>query len=181
MTNLTKKALADALLHYLEKKTLDEITIKELTDYCDLNRQTFYYHFSDVYDLTNWILFSSIEEVSKENLSEGNSVKQIIKDIANILYENKNLVTNLYHSEHIDPLIEHIRDLNYQWIKTEVISLNLENNINEEDLEFLIDFYSAGISGSITRWIDSNMEYDINVFMDKLFWIIDSTYKLHSN
>ena len=30
---------------------LDKITIKDLVEICGVNRQTFYYHFDDVYDL----------------------------------------------------------------------------------------------------------------------------------
>ena len=56
MSLLTEKALAASLKKLLEKKTLDKITVKDITDDCGVNRQTFYYHFHDVYDLVEWIL-----------------------------------------------------------------------------------------------------------------------------
>ena len=55
MSLLTEKALAASLKKLLEKKTLDKITVKDITDDCGVNRQTFYYHFHDVYDLVEWI------------------------------------------------------------------------------------------------------------------------------
>lgn len=47
----TKKKLQDALLKLLQEKNIGEITVKELTDAVDINRGTFYFHYSDVYDL----------------------------------------------------------------------------------------------------------------------------------
>ncbi len=56
MSLLTEKPWQHPLRKLLEKKTLDKITVKDITDDCGVNRQTFYYHFHDVYDLVEWIL-----------------------------------------------------------------------------------------------------------------------------
>ena len=62
MSDLTKRALAEALKNRLSKTTVKNITIKDLTDDCGLNRQTFYYHFSDIYGLMEWIF---VDETNK--------------------------------------------------------------------------------------------------------------------
>ncbi len=36
-------------------KPMDKITVKDLVEICGVNRQTFYYHFDDVYDLLEWV------------------------------------------------------------------------------------------------------------------------------
>ena len=56
MAPSTKLALANALKAQLQKKFLDDITVKELVEACEINRQTFYYHFQDIYDLLHWLL-----------------------------------------------------------------------------------------------------------------------------
>lgn len=50
----TKRKLAAALKALLEGKPLDRVRVHELTDRCDIHRQTFYYHFEDVYALLAW-------------------------------------------------------------------------------------------------------------------------------
>ena len=55
MSELTKKALAVSLKKLLSKKELSKITISNITDECGVNRQTFYYHFKDIYDLLELI------------------------------------------------------------------------------------------------------------------------------
>lgn len=50
----TKRKLADALEGLLESRPLERIRVHSLTDRCDIHRQTFYYHFDDVYALFTW-------------------------------------------------------------------------------------------------------------------------------
>lgn len=47
----TKKEIFNALTLLLEQKTIDEITVKEITDLAGVNRGTFYLHYVDKYDL----------------------------------------------------------------------------------------------------------------------------------
>lgn len=50
----TKRKLADALGELLETGPLERIRVHNLTDRCEIHRQTFYYHFTDVYALFAW-------------------------------------------------------------------------------------------------------------------------------
>ena len=54
-TEVTKRLMADALKQLMTKKPLNKITIREITEDCGVNRQTFYYHFEDIYDLMRWM------------------------------------------------------------------------------------------------------------------------------
>ena len=47
----TKKALRDCLFQLLDEKTVEEITVKELTAMADINRSTFYFHYKDIDDM----------------------------------------------------------------------------------------------------------------------------------
>ena len=55
MSVITKKALASSLKNLMKKATLNQITVKDVVTDCGVNRQTFYYHFQDIYDLVEWI------------------------------------------------------------------------------------------------------------------------------
>ena len=54
MTQVTKRALEEALKRLLLEKPLSKITIQDLADECGISRMTFYYHFKDIYDLVEW-------------------------------------------------------------------------------------------------------------------------------
>ena len=65
----TKQQLARALKTLMAKKALDKITIFELTGLCGIRRQSFYYHFEDIYDLLRWMFQS--EAISLLRQQEG--------------------------------------------------------------------------------------------------------------
>ena len=48
---ITKKAIADSLKELTREKTFDKISVKDISEKCGINRQTFYYHFIDKFDL----------------------------------------------------------------------------------------------------------------------------------
>ena len=51
MSQLTRKAIMKCTLELAEKKSLKKITVKDIADECGITRSTFYYHFSDIYDV----------------------------------------------------------------------------------------------------------------------------------
>ncbi len=64
---ITKRALAKTLKELCQYRNFEKISINDLTNKCGLNRQTFYYHFQDKYDLLQWLyydeLFANIENI----------------------------------------------------------------------------------------------------------------------
>ena len=52
--NRTRRELGAALRALLKQRPLDQLRVRELTELCGLRRQSFYYHFKDVYDLFAW-------------------------------------------------------------------------------------------------------------------------------
>lgn len=47
----TKKRLREGLLQLMEARPINEISVKELTELADVNRGTFYFHYTDIYDM----------------------------------------------------------------------------------------------------------------------------------
>ena len=64
MTNLTKRALADSLKKLLSRRPMDRITVQDVTDDAAVSRQTFYYHFHDIYDLMEWLVVDECSQFS---------------------------------------------------------------------------------------------------------------------
>ena len=58
MTSLTKKAIIQSFMHLASKKPLEKITVRDVVDHCGINRNTFYYHFQDIYAVLEEICLS---------------------------------------------------------------------------------------------------------------------------
>ena len=44
----TRHAIMAAFAQLLEERPMNKITVKDIVDRCDVNRNTFYYHFQDI-------------------------------------------------------------------------------------------------------------------------------------
>lgn len=51
----TRTSIYNAFFTLREKKELEKITIKELTEIAKISKQTFYLHYKDIYDLSEQI------------------------------------------------------------------------------------------------------------------------------
>ena len=53
MSKFTKQAIMDGFIELSKQMPIDKITVKKVTDYIGITRNTFYYHYQDIYALAN--------------------------------------------------------------------------------------------------------------------------------
>lgn len=51
----TKQKIARALRQLMSERPLSKITVQDLMERAQMKRQSFYYHFQDIYDVLGWI------------------------------------------------------------------------------------------------------------------------------
>ena len=61
MPNFTRRAIKESFLKLLNQRPLNQITVKDIVEDCGINRNSFYYHFSDLPAL--------VEEIMAEQVS----------------------------------------------------------------------------------------------------------------
>ena len=69
----TKYRLARAMKECMQTTPVENITVKQITEKCELTRQTFYRNFLDKYDLINWY-FDKLLAKSFEHMGMGKTV-----------------------------------------------------------------------------------------------------------
>jgi len=167
MADRTKRALGEALKELLGQKPLEKITIQEITDLCDMNRMTFYYHFHDIYELVEWVLKKETElavsgKLTYENWQEG--LLSVFREIK----ENKTYIRNLNHTMSRDHLESYLHQLTDSLLLEVLGDLIESEELAEEDEEFIISFYRYAFLGVIMEWIDRNMKDDPEQIVHRL-------------
>ena len=71
MALMTQRAFGNALVRLLQQRPLSKITVNDIVEECGVARQTFYYHFQDIYDLLQWIFLQAAAEMSVQ-MAEAN-------------------------------------------------------------------------------------------------------------
>lgn len=91
----TKKKLREGLWQLMEEKTINSITVKELTELVDVNRGTFYFHYSDVYDMLHQIedeFFRQFEQVLNDpGVGKNGESAPYLNEVFAFLGENQDL------------------------------------------------------------------------------------------
>ena len=87
----TKKRLREGLLRLMADKPINEISVKELTELVDVNRGTFYFHYTDIYDLLRSMQEEFFENfrLKMEQTVELHSVIPYMSAIFSFLVENR--------------------------------------------------------------------------------------------
>ena len=117
----TRTNIINAFLELRSKKALEKITIKELAQLANINKATFYTHYTDIYDLSEQveleIIASIICDVNHpeyliENPREG------IRVLGNAMISRQPILSVLYagnhHSRLIDQLESSLKELIYE-------------------------------------------------------------------
>ena len=178
MAQNTKQALAESLIRLLHKKTLDKITIRDITDGCGFNRQTFYYHFEDIYALVEYIFMDNnplrIIQEDTAALSWMDACRQLHQTLLN----DKTLILNLYHSIEGRTLRMYMFKSLHPAILTLVRREAADIPVREEDILFLAHSYTHCTIGLLIDWLDNNMRADYSAHMEKFLYLLDGSMKL---
>ncbi len=86
-SNLTKRALAQALKDLMTKEPFQKISVGDICAACGMNRKSFYYHFRDKYDLVSWIF--TTEYLDKLDLAKFDSGWELFEDLCLYFYSER--------------------------------------------------------------------------------------------
>ncbi len=178
MSILTKQALAESLRKLLQNKPLNQITIKDITSDCGVNRQTFYYHFQDVYDLLFWTMEKGIRECFEGGEIPLERPMEVVRTIFTFFKENERAVRHAY-----DPInriqYETLIKQNIEpMVRLLFLSCERAQELPEDDLSFLVSFYTYSLGGFFIRWIEEGMPDEFHAQLDKFFILMNNSIPL---
>lgn len=170
----TKKAIAYSLKELLLEKPLSKITISDISQRCDINRQTFYYHFQDITDLVEWICLEDADKVLKDNKTYSTWQEGFLS-IFEIMRLDRPFIMNIFHSISLDTLYKYLYKLVYPLIYNVVNEKAQGLIVIEEDKRFIADFFKYSFVALVLDWIEKDMKEDPKIIIDRLSILIEGT------
>lgn len=174
MAKGTKENIYKAFTALLNKYDLDKITVTTLVSECNISRQTFYYHFKDIYDLIEWIYTSE----SSKAIDGNNTYKTWQNGYERLLeyvLENKDFVLNTYHSVSREYLERFLYEEAYDLLYSVIEEISVNTHIRIEDKEFIAHFYKYALVGLIVDWIDKSMKGDPKDIVYKMSIVMEGS------
>lgn len=158
--NRTETAIIDSFWQLLDEKPYNKITVKNIIERCQVNRNTFYYHFQDIPDLLERIVKQEADKIIK-NHNQFESFGDCITPLIQITLSRKNAILNIYHSVHRDIFLNHLNRMTLYFVEKYINILTKDLPMYPHDKDLLIRFYKSALIGIFLDWLDENMSYDI--------------------
>ena len=162
----TEQLIIKTFLELVDEKSLDKITIQDIADQCGINRNTFYYHFDDIYSLIEQIFKARLNTI-ETMFEEGASWDECSKVAVNFLIENRRAIRHIAFSMSRSQL-DHYLFVVFKKIFTEYLLDNFIVDISDEKFDNLILFYTYAIMGCIDHnFIENNNDIELEELLDK--------------
>jgi AcrR family transcriptional regulator len=156
----TKMVLKDSFIKLLTKKDISRITIKEICEYADINRATFYSHYIDQYDLMKKIEDELLDNISThlsvlEELGTNLNSVETIEKILDYIKENAQLCKLLLSERGDLSFQKKVMIFVYDIVMSNLSSIGI---IDKEDAEYIYSFTITGSVGIIQKWLNDDMK-----------------------
>ena len=165
----TKKAIYNALYRLLKKKSLDKITVVELAEAAEINKATFYLHYSDIYALYQEAMASHIKDL----IIESDMLKYLFDDPKTFTTW---LVNDFWNKADMadDPFLHdqnflYNRTLSYYICKAFTEAVLSDNIIEETDENILkLEFFFTGTAFLRDSHPEEENEIIANILADTI-------------
>lgn len=164
----TKKLLRDSLFSLLQTKSINEITITELTEVADINRATFYFYYTDIFDMLDQIqneayeMFETVLQGTEEHINSQEAFAKYIENILLFCKENpaiaRFVITREYNNNKVLKKIKKLLAKNVPVAK--------ETYAQDDPRRFILNFALNSLTGTVVDWMDDGMVIPPDVMAD---------------
>ncbi len=157
MANFTERAIVQSLLELLEEKSIDRITVKDITNRCDISRNTFYYHYHDIYEVLE-VFIVTHTEVLFSKYEDNQDWEGGFEDILEFIYRNKAVINNIYMVVDRSSIRQFLNELIYRHAAIVINKEIAGQEYSSKALDVITDFYKNAFFEAIITWIDEGMK-----------------------
>lgn len=177
MSNLTKKALRETMIKALNERPLDKIKVKELVEECGVNRNTFYYHYKDIYELLADIFETETEAIAEDFQDEDDDWERIFIESSRFALENKKMIFNVYNSISRENLERYLYNVSANIVARYVNKQAVGMDVSERDKELIILFYKHAVVGIVLEWLQRRMKDEPEAAISRLLELMNNSVK----
>lgn len=167
-----KTALALALRDALSTTPLSKVTVSGLTRTAGVTRQAFYYHFSDIRDLTVWVFKREVgnqvgTHSSYDEWSDG--LLAMLVWMQSHPEETRSVISSLGMEELQLFLHKQLRSV----MEPIVDELGANLTITEGDRMFVADHFTLCVLGHVSQWLANGMSADPYILTERIARVLD--------
>ena len=145
-----KYRLARSMKECMKTMSVDNITVKQITENCGVTRQTFYRNFMDKFDLINWY-FDKLLAKSFEHMGMGKTVYDALVKKFTYIQEEHVFFAAAFKYDRQNSLRQHDFELILAFYSDRIQEKS--GKPLSEDLKFLLEMYCQGSIYMTVQWV----------------------------
>ena len=165
-TQMTRLLLKTALTELMQQKPFSEITIKDICEQADLNRTTFYLHYTDQYALLQDIEREVQEKALDylKNVRPAEEAPEMIEDFLQYIKSHSDLFRILFCDAGSE-------DFRRRFIQTvmENLRVNIPTAAGSPEEPYVLCFLMQGSAQIIKEWITRGFDLSPRELADLIF------------
>lgn len=148
----SKEILAGSFREVAERKSIDKITVKDITENCGYSPATFYRQFKDKYDLIAWDYTRELKAILSGMNGSKREWQTVLRCSADFFQERKIYLSNLFlHTGGLESFIAYMQEVHFQSLKD--IVEKASGKPADAMTEMLIRLYVLGTAQFTCEWI----------------------------
>ena len=177
MSHLTEQAIQQAFINMLAERPLDKITVREIAQTCGISRNTFYYHYHDVYDLLDK-MFAVEEERMLADMQGIATMKQGLVEATRFAVENRRAIYHIYSSVSRDMLSRYLYKSASIYMRRYIVGQDEATELTEEELDDLVFLLASMVEGAVINIMREGLSLRVEDLIENATRLLDGTVKL---
>lgn len=177
MSHLTEKAITETFMRLLNDRPLDKITVREIARECGINRNTFYYHFHDIYDLLEKLFISEEQNLLAE-IENVQTLQQSFEEATRFVLENRRAIHHVYTSINHDVLTSYLYSASEICMRSYIQNQCAGLNPSETDFNDIVFLYASMLEGAVINIMREGLTRDVEAFIANAIRMLEGTVRL---
>ncbi|MGF7056888.1 TetR/AcrR family transcriptional regulator [Brassicibacter mesophilus] len=173
----TRKMIRDVFIKMLNERPLNKITVKDIVRACGVNRNTFYYYYTDVYAILSEIFQTELQTAIDE-YNDTLSWEEGFLVATKFASENRTAIYHVYDSMQREELENYIYNVSGTVMIRYVEKVNDGISASSEDKKLIASFYQCALTEMVLRWIASRMKEDPDTIIRRIGQLFDGNIAL---
>ncbi|SDF72014.1 TetR-like C-terminal domain-containing protein [Marvinbryantia formatexigens] len=167
MSQLTERAIEKSFIRLLNEVPFDKITVKDIVEDCGINRNTFYYHYEDIFDLLHKVFEKRAAEVLAEGIAQNDWQESFLRCTLYAL-ENRREIYHIYNSVDRCQLERFLYNVAGEIMLSYVRAQAEGMQVSVDDIGTIADFYKCALVGIVLEWLDGGMKQEPEEFIRRV-------------
>ncbi len=168
---VTKRYIQEAFRMLLLEKPMDKITVRDIVEECGLTRNTFYYHYDDIYDLFEDFLKEQLAQALHTSPQEM-APDEVLLSALGFLLEKPKVARHIFSSRNHDVMLQYMMRVTELLLERHIALDGL--SCGPEDRELILSVCAHALYGMLEQWLTQRREARLEADLLRITQLFES-------